>query len=251
MPKIILSGKGGSGKSTLTSLLSQTLAAEGKRTLVVDTDESNRTLDKMLNMSSAEMGLLDYLGGREEFKANMGKDSKNLSSNNRITLDMLPEKIVSWKGNLGLLSVGKIQQVSEGCACPMGATARKFLNQLTVTEDEWVIVDTEAGVEHFGRGLLEGADKVVMVIEPSNESVTLAERIKEFAEEKDKPFVVVLNKIGDKQEKILTEKLEDKGIRIGGILKQSEGIALNNLMGETIDSSEFTETVNEILRTLV
>lgn len=52
------------------------------------------------------------------------------------------------------------------------------------------------------------------MVEPSNESVTLAERIKEFAEEKDKPFVVVLNKIEDKQEKILTEKLEDKGIRI-------------------------------------
>lgn len=89
------------------------------------------------------------------------------------------------------------------------------------------------------------------MVEPSNESVTLAERIKEFAEEKDKPFVVVLNKIEDKQEKILTEKLEDKGIRIGRVLKQSDKIALNNLMGETIDSSEFTETVNEILRTLV
>ena len=39
--KITVCGKGGCGKSTVTSLLSKALARRGKETLVIDSDESN------------------------------------------------------------------------------------------------------------------------------------------------------------------------------------------------------------------
>ena len=73
----------------------------------------------------------------------------------------------------------------------MGALAREFLNKLKNNEKEWVIVDTEAGVEHFGRGVLEGTDAVLMVIDPSHEAVILAEKAAKLAEEAGKSFAVV------------------------------------------------------------
>jgi len=42
--------------------------------------------------------------------------------------------------------------LGEGCACPMGALARNFLKNTETTPEDIVLVDTEAGIEHFGRG---------------------------------------------------------------------------------------------------
>ena len=41
----------------------------------------------------------------------------------------------------------------EGCACPMGVVSREFIEKLELKDQELLVVDTEAGVEHFGRGV--------------------------------------------------------------------------------------------------
>jgi CO dehydrogenase maturation factor len=98
----------------------------------------------------------------------------------------------------------------------MGAVARSFLKQLEVSESQWVIVDTEAGVEHFGRGVLEGADVVIVVVDPSHEAVLLAEKAGQMASQAKKPFVAVLNKVDDQTEAYLKKELAARGIPMAG-----------------------------------
>jgi len=41
----------------------------------------------------------------------------------------------------------------EGCACPINALSSKFLESLALGDGEFLIADTDAGIEHFGRGV--------------------------------------------------------------------------------------------------
>ncbi|NLU45450.1 MAG: P-loop NTPase, partial [Euryarchaeota archaeon] len=61
--KIIVSGKGGSGKSTVSSLLALDLVRRGRRVLVVDADESNFGLEALLGLDGSGE-LMDCLGGK-------------------------------------------------------------------------------------------------------------------------------------------------------------------------------------------
>jgi CO dehydrogenase maturation factor len=89
----------------------------------------------------------------------------------------IPAKHVLHKDGISLLAVGKIVQSHEGCACPMGALSREFLGKLRLEQDEVAVVDMEAGVEHLGRGVDSAVDVALVVVEPSYESLEIAERV--------------------------------------------------------------------------
>jgi CO dehydrogenase maturation factor len=62
--KILICGKGGTGKSTLTALLGREMACRGKRVLIVDSDESNFGLPALLGMDKPR-DFMEYLGGKK------------------------------------------------------------------------------------------------------------------------------------------------------------------------------------------
>ena len=66
--KISVCGKGGSGKSTVVSLLANAAQARGFRTLVVDSDESNSGLFRMLGFANPPPPLITLVGGKEGIK---------------------------------------------------------------------------------------------------------------------------------------------------------------------------------------
>ncbi|QSZ28186.1 nitrogenase reductase [Aceticella autotrophica] len=255
MPKLIISGRGGSGKSTLVTLLAQRLGEEGK-VLVVDSDESNLGLNAMFGIEPPSQSLMDYLGGKpavsKKLRARMQSngDEKIALFEENVGLDELPTQCVSRKGSVSLLRIGKIEHSMEGCACPMGALARDFLNHLVLKEGEWVLVDTEAGVEHFGRGVIEGVDSVIMVVDPSYEAVLLAEKAAKLAHEAKKDFGVVLNKVNEKTESDLKEMLAGKGIEIKGIMPFSEQIARTNLLGGALQTNAVKQELDKIINGL-
>jgi len=252
MPKIMVSGRGGSGKSTLVALLGKKLSEEG-RVLIVDTDESNLGLALMLGIKPPVQTIIGYFGGKPTMRTKLlksiqseGKEEVRLFDG-EITINNLPPEILSGEGPLSLVRVGKIEHAMEGCACPMGATARSFLNQLSVGEGSWVIVDNEAGIEHFGRGVLEGADMVLMVVDPSHEAVLLAEKAKMLSSEAGKAFCVIINKTDEQSRPILEEALSKRKLRTIGTIPYSRQITRANLTGESLQTELAVTDISLIL----
>ena len=194
--KIVISGKGGSGKSTILALFARQYANQGKRVLVVDTDESNTGLNQQLGMDTPP-DLMEYFGGKKKVTDKIMSSlsdhtSVNFFQNNTSTSD-IPVEYVTENGRIKLVSIGKIHSFGEGCACPMGVLARQFLSGLHLQKDEIVLTDTEAGIEHFGRGIEEGADLIIMILDPSYESVLLADKVADMTEIRP-PLYYILNK---------------------------------------------------------
>jgi len=69
--KILICGKGGSGKSTISALLAEELASKGHKVLVVDTDESNFGLYKHLGMEQPK-DFMESLGGKAGLRQAQG-----------------------------------------------------------------------------------------------------------------------------------------------------------------------------------
>ncbi|MGO0122364.1 nucleotide-binding protein [Desulfothermobacter acidiphilus] len=252
MPKVIVCGRGGSGKSTVVSLLAKALA-ERNRVLVVDADESNLGLPQMLGQPAPEVTLMGYLGGKPAVRKQLMAALKEEGGEkvNFFTQDFglaeLPPGCTSGEWPLKLLRIGKIEHSKEGCACPMGALARSFLKRLRVEPNEWVLVDTEAGVEHFGRGLLEGADLVLMVVDPSHEALLLAERARSLSAEAGKRFAALLNKVDQETEAFLRRELAARGVPVLGALGFIPGILQANLKGDPLPLSGARQPLIELV----
>lgn len=252
MPSVLVCGRGGSGKSTLVALLAREMG-ERSQVLVIDTDESNLSLGMMMAIDPPEKTLMDFLGGKPVVRETLMSMNRSQGSEsvmlfpNKLTLDGLPPQYVRWKGSVGLIRVGKIEHSNEGCACPIGKVAREFLNQLVVAAEQWALVDTEAGVEHFGRGVPQGINLVLMVVDPTYESVVLAEKTLRLAEEAQKEFMVVLNKVDETTEPLLRREIGERGITIGSAISYSPKVIQANLVGNPLRAGVLWKEVNELI----
>jgi CO dehydrogenase maturation factor len=177
--KIAVCGKGGSGKSTIVSLLANEARARGYRVLVVDSDESNSGLFRMLGFDHPPVPLMELVGGKTGLKQKMAQP--NVLSETQIATEQIPGQYLLQRDGLMLVAIGKILQSLEGCACPMGVLSREYLKKLTLQEEELAIVDMEAGVEHFGRGVDTSIDSIFVVVEPPLESVNVGQKIHDLA----------------------------------------------------------------------
>lgn len=177
--KISVCGKGGSGKSTIVTLLAYEALARGYQVLVVDSDESNSGLFRLLGFDQPPIPLIELVGGKRRLREEMGQPS--VLTQSHVATQHIPRRYLAEKDSLKLVFIGKILQSLEGCACPMGVLSREFLKKLSLKETELAIVDMEAGVEHFGRGVETSIDSVLIVVEPPLESIEVAEKIHELA----------------------------------------------------------------------
>ncbi len=196
--KILVCGKGGCGKSTVTALLAKSMADKGYNVLVVDSDESNFGLHRQLGLELPE-DFMNFLGGKktliEKMMGAMKKGEKPELFEENWNIADIPVPYVASKGNISMVSVGKIHDFGEGCACPMGALAKHFLKNINTGSRDFVLVDTEAGVEHFGRGVEEGCDLILMVLDPSYESIRLSEKVAELCDRAGKKLHFIFNKV--------------------------------------------------------
>ncbi len=218
--KISVCGKGGCGKSTITSLLAKELARMGKKVLVVDSDESNFGLHRQLGMELPR-DFTEYFGGKgKAFKTMMTGEmlgavkleafSRKFFSED-FSMDDIPEGYYSEKDGIKLISGGKIKEANEGCACPMNAILKQFVDHLVLKSDEAALLDMEAGVEHFGRGTDNPVDGILMIVDPSFESLRLSEKIANLSSSIGKPVFFCLNKLTEENEDTVEEMLSGKG----------------------------------------
>jgi CO dehydrogenase maturation factor len=251
--KILVCGKGGSGKSTLTALLAKNLQTHDYHVLVVDADESNYGLSAQLGLAEP-MELMEEIGGKNAIKSRMGKvkgdGHKAPVFDNLLRIEDIPTECISKSGDLYLVQVGKVKHYGEGCACPMGVLAKDFLNHLTLTQNDIVLIDTEAGVEHLGRGVAEAVDLILVVIDPSYESIRLSQKVSAMAKESKKPVYFVINKAhGAVADRIEVEVGQEQVI---GVLAFNELVQEKGLIGEALDADliDITSVITFILRAL-
>jgi len=151
-----------------------------------------------------------------------------------------------------MVSIGKILQSLEGCACPMGVLSREFLKKLRLGENEIALVDMEAGVEHFGRGIDEGIDEVLLVVEPSFESLMIAEKIKGLAAGMKKGAVAVLNKMpSEGVAQKLEDELKQRGIKVIGTIPNDADVFNASLEGNILEKGEAFQAAKNILDNLI
>jgi CO dehydrogenase maturation factor len=230
--KISVCGKGGSGKSTLVALLANEALKRGYRVLVVDSDESNTGLFRMLGFDRPPVPLMELVGGKKSLKQKMSQT--NVLSETQLKISQIPQEHLLQRDGLMLVSIGKILQSLEGCACPMGVLSREFLKKLVLQENELVIVDMEAGVEHFGRGVDTSIDSVLVVVEPPLESVNVGQKIHELASGIGiKNVWAVLNKVPseDIAARLKTE-LRERNIEVVGCIYFDADIFASSLDGK-------------------
>jgi len=234
--KILVCGKGGCGKSTVVALLAQEMALRKNKILVIDSDESNIGLHSRLGMEKPE-DFMNYFGGKKLLF------EKTKEMKNKWRLDDLPGDYLAEKGNIQLLSMGKIYEFGEGCACPINALSSKFLEIVDLGDEEFLIADTDAGIEHFGRGVEKGADILFVIIDPSRESILLAEKISELGKQADKPVYYILNRIADQETKEFLLNSIDRE-KVIAIIPENKEIFISGLTGNEFNMD--VEGIKEI-----
>lgn len=242
--KIILCGKGGCGKSTVATLLARAYQKEGRQVLVIDSDESNYGLHRQLGFDLPE-DFTHYFGGKKG--AYRVVDEKGKLFDEKWSFSDIPKEYMSGEEDLHLMAIGKIAEAEEGCACGIGFTGKMFLDNLEPAEGDVVITDTEAGVEHFGRGLDRCADVILMVVDPSYESIHLSEKIYDMGKALEKPVYFVLNKVDDEQAAMVREALRNSDAVIAEIPAQPD-IMMAGLKGEPLkcESSGVQDIIDAI-----
>jgi len=226
--KVLVCGKGGCGKSTVVALLSREMAERGNKVLVVDSDESNIGLHHRLGMTKPE-DFMNYFGGKKI----LFEKTKEMTG--KWKLQDLPKQYLAKKGNIQLLSMGKIYEFGEGCACPINALSSKFLEILDLEDKEFMIADTDAGIEHFGRGVEKGVDALIVIIEPSQDSILLARKIFKLGKQVSKPTYLVLNRVNHESEKFLLESVGKH--KVIAIIPENKDVFMSCLSGKELKIS--------------
>ena len=229
--------------------------------LVVDSDESNAGLYWMLGFEKPPIALMELAGGKKSilrvlrggFTENGGYQGKPVLARDEFHADDLPGAYIQRANGIGLVCIGKIHQALEGCACPMGVLSREFLKKLRTNDNEIVVVDMEAGVEHFGRGVETSVDAVLVVAEPSLESVTLGERIKALASGAGARFAgAVLNKVSSEEIAAqLGEALQRRGVPVLSAIPFRQEFLQAGLEGTPLNVEPVADGVRSLLDSIL
>lgn len=251
--KIMICGKGGCGKSTLSVLLARAFSRMGRPVILVDADESNFGIPHLMGIVPP-MHLMDSFGGKKGFKEKLNRkfpaEGEGIFARKQ-RVDELPPACVAASDGIRVVSIGKIHHFGEGCACPMGMLTKKFLGSLVTAGNEIVVVDAEAGVEHFGRGVVGEIDLILGVVDPTAESFLLAGRMREMAESAGKAVFYVLNKVEPAIEAIMVRHLDPD--RVIGKIPKDDAMFMASLEGRPLKDtpSAVVEVAHRIDLTVV
>jgi CO dehydrogenase maturation factor len=218
--KIAISGKGGVGKTTLAALLAQAYADAGRDVLAVDADPAPCLAGALGFPAELRDGLqpiaaMDALI-EERTGAKPGTVGGFFTLNPRV--DDLPERFSARHRGVRLLEMGGVEQGGSGCICPESAMLRTLFTHLLFRQDDVLILDMYAGVEHLGRATADFVDAMLIVVEPTRRSLGTAGQIQKLAADIGvQRLWLVGNKVRSDEEAAFIED-ESPGIPLLGVL---------------------------------
>ena len=234
--KLAISGKGGVGKTTLSALLAQYYADQGRDVLAVDGDPSPCLagalgLPEDLRAKLSPIAEMDQLI-EERTGAKPGASGGFFTLNPRV--DDIPERFSVTHRNVRLLESGSVDLGGSGCICPESAMLKTLFTHLLFREDDILILDMYAGVEHLGRATVDFVDAMVVVVEPTQRSLGTAAQIKKLAADIGlNRLWLVGNKVRTEEEKEFLER-ESPEMPLLGILPMDLGVLDADRLGEPV-----------------
>ncbi|MBE8539829.1 P-loop NTPase [Geoglobus acetivorans] len=245
MVKLAVSGKGGVGKTTLTAVLAHLFARDGYNVIAIDAD-SDMNLPSALGVKDVKplSGLKDVI--EQRVKGPLGTYKVNPKVD-----DVFEAYSVRNEDGVRVAVLGTIEKGGDGCFCPENAFLRAILRHAIFRENDVLLIDMEAGIEHLGRGTAKGVDLLIAVVEPGVRSFETLSRIEKLAEDIgiDRVGVVVNKYIETERSRELVENL-DKPLL--GVIPYSQAFIeadLENLPPyRVVDLEPFIEIKNNILR---
>lgn len=188
--KVAVIGKGGSGKTTTSSVLARELARRGREVVALDCDtNANLGLSLGMGVDTAE----HLVSVRERLDAGEADHATEAG-------DLLERFGRPGPDGIQFAVVARIENPNPGCPC-CGMSPHQLLDALD-TPHRVVVADLEAGIGTLTRVGPGAIDVAVLVVEPTAKSLDVAERALELARDRGVPrIVVVANRVLDETDR--------------------------------------------------
>jgi CO dehydrogenase maturation factor len=246
---IAVSGKGGTGKTTLSAVILRYLIHSGKGpALVIDADADG-------NLAQA-LGL-DGMQTVGEILDDMEKKASQLPpgvSKDAWLEGKMAEVMVEEKG-YDFLSMGRGE--GPGCYCYVNSVLRRIMDNLE-NNYPYSLMDNAAGMEHLSRRTTRAADILFLVSDHSLKGIASGARIAELAQElklEVKEMGFVINRVRGDIDPVIREKVEEKGLKIIGSIPEDDQIEKFDLEGRSLldlpEDNNVTQAVREIVEKIL
>jgi CO dehydrogenase maturation factor len=252
--KVAFVGKGGSGKTTLTSLFVRHLAVQGLPVVAIDAD-----INQHLGEALGVYGEIPALGAHlAEIKEHLRGGNPRIASAAAMVKTTPPGRgsrllrpggadpvhglAVPTPCGATLMATGPFTENDLGVSCYHAKTGavELYLNHLIDSPSEYVVVDCTAGAESFASGMFTRFDLTVLVAEPTRKSVGVCRQWCQYADGYGVATAVVGNKVQSEQDlAFLREQFSEGSLTWLGYepavraMEQGSTFALADLSGGT------------------
>jgi CO dehydrogenase maturation factor len=148
-----------------------------------------------------------------------------------------------------LLVMGRPE--GEGCYCFANSLLRGVLKRL-MRHYDYIVIDTEAGLEHFSRKTIDSADYIIIVTDMSRKGLATAKRIKELASELKlnfKKIFLIANRIASEDaERTIREFAKEEGLELLAVLPYDNSVAEVDLRGDPVSEIDKNSEVYRKMR---
>ena len=227
---IAFAGKGGVGKSTISSQLIRALSKKDI-VLAVDADPNSNLCDKLGIEITGTIG-----GLRNEIVAHPDMIPAGVSKQDYITMHV--RQIMTETDRIDLLVMGRPE--GEGCYCFTNDVLKHCFMDL-IPNYKYTVIDNEAGMEHLSRRVLPKADVIIFVSDPTRTGVRTASRLSKLADEVNIEAdrrILVINNVFGQISKSLMDEAEAGGFDDVFVMPHDDFINEAAMEGEELDVPE-------------
>lgn len=243
---IAIAGKGGTGKTTLASLLIRQIVKSGKGPVLAVDADANANLHEALGIEVDDTiaELLNRINNNlEPLPAGMTKDQY---------VAYRVHNSLAEGDDVDLLVMGGPE--GAGCYCYANNLVRGFMQQLS-NNYPFVVMDNEAGLEHLSRRTTQNVDILLVSSDSSARGIRSAGRVKELVESLRldiKKMYLVVSKVTDGTVEALQGEIERTGLELIGTVPLDDQVRDFDLRSKPLidlpDDSPVVTAVNRILK---
>ena len=162
--KVAITGKGGVGKTTLSSTLARLYADEGRTVLAADVDP-DANLGLALGLTEEEVNAIVPVSKMKQLaKERTGANDQNSFYKLNPEVSDLPEKLAKDINGVKLLVMGTVDTGGTGCVCPEHVMLKAILSNLVFRKDDVVIMDMGEVFTALEQGVVDGQDNPLSTV---------------------------------------------------------------------------------------